>query len=339
MSTQSHLCLSPVTNLVNRIKNPLAHIPHDELIRDVENFANEKGLVEALPLLIKGALIAKDPPAFESVQGITEPEAEAIRNEVLHKWRQPKALYFTIILCSIGACVQGWDQTGSNGANLSFPDAFGISDAQYLDPPYNTEVNQNASRNQWLVGLINAAPYIASAFFGCWLSDPLNHYFGRRGTIFVSAAFCCLSVIGSACTQNWWELFITRLLLGVGMGCKASTVPIFCAENAPAAVRGGLVMCWQMWTAFGIFLGFCANLAVKDTGRISWRLQLGSAFIPAVPLWIGVYFCPEASLYLLHITSRLTLRTVSSLVHQERPISKSLQVAQTTPKHRTPGRT
>lgn len=50
-----------------------------------------------------------------------------------------------------------------------------------------------------------------------------------------------------------------------------------------------------MWTAFGIFLGFCANLAVKDTGDISWRLQLGSAFIPAVPLWVGVYFCPEVS--------------------------------------------
>lgn len=49
-----------------------------------------------------------------------------------------------------------------------------------------------------------------------------------------------------------------------------------------------------MWTAFGIFLGFCANLAVKDTGAISWRLQLGSAFIPAVPLWAGVYFCPES---------------------------------------------
>ena len=29
-------------------------------------------------------------------------------------------------------------------------------------------------------------------------------------------------------------------------------------------------------------------------GTISWRLQFGSAFIPAVPLWIGVYFCPES---------------------------------------------
>ena len=129
---------------------------------------------------------------------------------------------------------------------------------------------------------------------GCWLSDPLNNYFGRRGTIFFSAVFCLLSVIGSAVTQNWKQLFVTRLLLGVGMGSKASTVPIFAAENCPAAIRGGLVMSWQMWTAFGIFLGFCANLAVYNVGKIAWRLQLGSAFIPAVPLVIGIYFCPES---------------------------------------------
>lgn len=44
----------------------------------------------------------------------------------------------------------------------------------------------------------------------------------------------------------------------------------------------------------GIFLGTCANLAVGKTGDISWRLQFGSAFIPAVPLVIGTYFCPES---------------------------------------------
>jgi MFS family permease len=53
-------------------------------------------------------------------------------------------------------------------------------------------------------------------------------------------------------------------------------------------------MCWQLWTAFGIFLGTTANLIVKDTGTIAWRLQMGSAFIPAIPLIIGVYMCPES---------------------------------------------
>lgn len=42
---------------------------------------------------------------------------------------------------------RGWDQTGSNGANLSFPDALGIS-TNASDP--------NAKTNAWIVGVINA---------------------------------------------------------------------------------------------------------------------------------------------------------------------------------------
>ncbi|KAF2723919.1 putative galactose-proton symport [Polychaeton citri CBS 116435] len=285
-----------------KIKNPLAGISHDVLMRDVEEFAADNDLTHISPLLKRGALVAQDPATFEQVEGLEESEKEALRNEVLHKWRQPKALYMTVILCSVGAAVQGWDQTGSNGANLSFPVEFGIPDSEFLPGPNGqmTDVrNPDYERNLWIVGLINAGPYIASALLGCWLSDPLNNYFGRRGTIFFASIFCILPVIGSALTQNWWQLFICRLLLGIGMGSKASTVPIYAAENVPAPIRGGLVMSWQMWTAFGIFLGFCANLAVYNVGAIAWRLQLGSAFIPAIPLLIGIFFCPESPRWLM----------------------------------------
>jgi hypothetical protein len=80
------------------------------------------------------------------------------------------------------------------------------------------------------------------------------------------------------------------------MGLKGASVPIFAAENAPTSIRGALVMSWQMWTAFGILLGFCANLAVNDVGAIAWRLQIGSAFLPAIPLTVGIFFCPGTNL-------------------------------------------
>ena len=291
-----------------RIQNPLAGIPRHTLLSNVEQFANDAAMVEHIPLLKKGALVAQDPPAFEQIDELDDTERDALRNEVLHKWRQPVSLYFTVILCSIGAAVQGWDQTGSNGANLTWPVAFGVPDSPVVKNQPVAGVDY--SKNSWIVGVVNAGPYLGSAFMyvsaihlvssnlttssGCWMSDPLNNYFGRRGTIFFAAVFCFLSVIGSAVSQSWPQLFVTRLLLGIGMGAKASTVPIYAAENCPAAIRGGLVMSWQMWTAFGIFLGFSANLAVYNTGSISWRLQLGSAFIPAVPLLVGVYFCPES---------------------------------------------
>ncbi|KAI8187095.1 putative metabolite transport protein YfiG [Colletotrichum sp. SAR 10_77] len=162
-----------------KIKNPLLGINRSELLRDVEHFARDKGLDEYLPMLKKGALVAQDPTGYEEIDGAEalEPdEIQALRDEVLHKWRIPKILYLTIITCSIGAAVQGWDQTGSNGANLSFPTVFGIG--------------SNSHHDTLLVGLVNSAPYIGSAFIGCWLSDPLNNWVGRRGTIFFAANFC-----------------------------------------------------------------------------------------------------------------------------------------------------
>ncbi|KAI9890957.1 MAG: hypothetical protein M1814_003458 [Vezdaea aestivalis] len=283
------------SNSEARIQNPLAGISREDLMQDVETFCQEQGMNDKLALIQRGALVAQNPKNFEHIPELSEGEKQALRDETLHKWRQPWRLYFTVILCSIGAAVQGWDQTGSNGANLGFPDEFGIpTDQKKGAPPI-----EHLDYNNWIVGLVNSGPYIGSAFLGCWMNDPLNNWFGRRGVIFFSAVFCVIAPFGSAVCQNWEQLLATRLLLGIGMGSKASTVPIYAAENCPASIRGGLVMSWQMWTAFGIFLGFSANLAVKDVGAIAWRLQLGSAFIPAVPLLIGVYFCPESPRWLM----------------------------------------
>ena len=58
-------------------------------------------------------------------------------------------------------------------------------------------------------------------------------------------------------------------------------------------------MSWQMWTAFGIWIGTCANLMFVHTGKIAWRLQYGAPFVPAVPLLLGIWFCPESPRWLL----------------------------------------
>lgn len=55
----------------------------------------------------------------------------------------------------------------------------------------------------------------------------------------------------------------------------------------------------ELWTAFGICLGTAANLVVGKVGDIAWRLQLGSAFIPAIPLLVLIYFCPESPRWLM----------------------------------------
>ena len=116
---------------------------------------------DMIPLLKKGALVAQDPPAFEQIAELDEVERDALRNEDHHKSPQPRPLYFTVILCSIGAAVQGWDQTGSNGANLSWPVDFGVPDTAPKSGPVPGE---NYDTNSWIVGVVNSGPYLGSAF-------------------------------------------------------------------------------------------------------------------------------------------------------------------------------
>ena len=109
-------------------------------------------------LLMKGALVAQDSPAFEQIIELSEVNRDALRNQVLYKWRRPTALYFTVILCSIGAAVQGWSQIGSIGANLLWHDDFSVPGTSRVPPVPGV----NRDTNSWIVGVVYSFPYIAT---------------------------------------------------------------------------------------------------------------------------------------------------------------------------------
>ncbi len=269
-----------IHNIEAILKNPLRGIPRATLMEQVTVFCNENELGQHVELFKKAALVAQSPNDFETMPELNEDDRYHIRREKTHKWAISKQLWMLVFVVSLGSAIQGWDNTGANGANLSFPQEFGIE------------------HQEWLVGFINSAPTIAG-LMSAWLSDPLNNWLGRRWVIFITALFTVFPVLAQAFTRNWWELAICRLLLGVGIGCKITTIPIMTAESVPTAIRGGLVMSFQLFVAFGIFLGFCSNMIFYGIGRIAWRVQLAAAFVPAVPLLVLVWFIPESPRWLL----------------------------------------
>jgi hypothetical protein len=143
-------------------------IPKDQLINDVRNFAKEHSLEDVESLLIKGALFAQSPLLFEEIEELDEADRLAIREEFSDRFKLPRMLYLTIILNSVAAAIQGWDQTGSNGANLTFGQAFGIPDSGSECTAAGT-----CEKNSWIIGFVNACPYIAIAFFTAWISGKL----------------------------------------------------------------------------------------------------------------------------------------------------------------------
>ncbi|KAK0984185.1 hypothetical protein LTR54_014086 [Friedmanniomyces endolithicus] len=261
---------------------PLRTLSHDTSDEDVEDFVNNYDLADHFGVLLKASLLLRHRGDQLRVPGLTDEESTALSRESTHKWRQPKSLYFTIFVGALGAIEQGWAQTGINGANLYLPEAMGIA--------------SNSSHDAVVLGLINCGIYVGQAFFGAWLSDPVNSRVGRRGAIFAGSALCLVGNLGSAISPSWPVLVASRLVLGTGLGLNSSTVNVYAAECAPAYVRGGLAVTWQAFTAFGIFVGFLANVALHDyDASVIWRLQLAAPFLPALPLLLLIYLCPEAA--------------------------------------------
>lgn len=129
----------------------------------------------------------------------------------------------------------------------------------------------------------------------CWLTDPINRVVGRRGCIFWSCVIAGLASIWEAFTYSWPQLFLARLVLGLGIGPKSATAPIYTAECAPAPIRGALVMQWQVWTAFGIALGDIVSVAfggIED--NLAWRLMLGSTVVAPIIVCAMIYAAPES---------------------------------------------
>jgi MFS family permease len=90
-------------------------------------------------------------------------------------------------------------------------------------------------------GLVVGAPYLACAIIGCWLTEPLNRFFDRRGTIFISCLIAAVASVWEGVANSWVNLFIARFVLGLGIGSKSSTVPVYAAgkrhDMAPIILR------------------------------------------------------------------------------------------------------
>jgi MFS family permease len=94
--------------------------------------------------------------------------------------------------------------------------------------------------------------YTDNPISGAFIVDPMNHWLGRRGEIFVTALCLTATPIGSGFARTWQELFAARFIMGIGIGAKNATVPIYSAEMAPHRIRGALVMFWQLWVVAGL---------------------------------------------------------------------------------------
>ncbi|KAE8136461.1 hypothetical protein BDV38DRAFT_283948 [Aspergillus pseudotamarii] len=226
-------------------------------------------------------VLAHDPVQFYTSDA-SEDEKKSLLSEAVNRFKQPFAIWWVSIVNALAATVQGMDETVISGAQLYFLKYFGLED------------------NALLTGLINASPYLMCATVGCWLAIPSNHFLGRRGTVFLWSLVSIGASTWQAVSTSWQSFLGSRLLLGVCIGANSATVAVYTAECAPASIRGGLVMMWQVFVSFGIMMGYIISAAfVHVHYPLNWRLMIGSQLVAPIFVIATVYFGPESPRYLV----------------------------------------
>lgn len=110
-----------------------------------------------------------DPDApIEEVHKLSAEEQEAVRNEgELSFWEQPWPLKTTYLMLFVAAATQGWTQTATNGANLSWPAGLGLGggllgNGTETGKTYGTTSCGSTPHRIWVFAAVNAAPYLAA---------------------------------------------------------------------------------------------------------------------------------------------------------------------------------
>jgi SP family galactose:H+ symporter-like MFS transporter len=170
---------------------------------------------------------------------------------------QRRGLLVGLTAASLGV-VYGYDLSNIAGALLFITDEFGLT-----------------TRQQELVTTAVVLGEIAGALG----AGVLANLIGRKWSmVLVAAGYAVFALLG-AMSDSVPMLLVARLLLGLTIGVSVVVVPVFVAESAPAAVRGSLLVGYQVATVFGIIVGYLACYLLADSR--DWRWMLALAALPA----------------------------------------------------------
>jgi MFS family permease len=91
-----------------------------------------------------------------------------------------------------------------------------------------------------------------------------------------------------------------RLITGFGVGAASMINPLYVAENAPRAIRGGLTGLYQLFITMGIMLAFWINYGslLHIKGSAMYLVPLAMQGLPAVLLLLGMSLCNESPRWL-----------------------------------------
>ncbi len=139
---------------------------------------------------------------------------------------------------------------------------------------------------------------LVGAMAGSLCSGWLTDRYGRKRVILVISGLFIMGTLIASLAPNVQAILIGRLFIGVAIGIGSYTAPLYIAEVAPLHLRGGLVSFNQLAITIGIMCSYFINYLFTNT-QASWRWMFLIGLLPAVLLFLGMFFLPESPRWLV----------------------------------------
>ena len=185
-------------------------------------------------------------------------------------------VYIIILISALAGVMYGYD--------------IGIISAAFLVLP------KQIAMTPTMMGLIGSA-VLAGGSITILIAGPLAEVLGRKKMVILATVIFLIGVLFLAFAHTFIEIFIGRLIQGVGVGIVTIVIPLYLAEILPSNIRGRGMTLFQLLLGVGIFV---ANLiGMVFTRGEDWRSMFLSSAIPAIALLIAVFVIPESPRWLM----------------------------------------
>ncbi|KAI4729371.1 general substrate transporter [Aureobasidium sp. EXF-10728] len=173
-----------------------------------------------------------------------------------------------------------------------------------------------------------AAIYDVGCFIGAIIAFTIGERLGRKKTIMLGTAIMSVGVILKTSSFSLAQMFVGRVILGIGNGINTATAPIWQTETAPAKLRGKLVILEMMTNVGGFMIVNWINYGLSFVeGSVQWRLPLALQFIFIFVLFATIPWLPESPRWLIaHDKEREAIQILTDL--DDKPIDHAYVIAQ-----------
>lgn len=182
-------------------------------------------------------------------------------------------LWYSVLVAFLGSFLFGYTTNIIAGAILFIREQFALTPMEV----------------GFLVSII-----VFGAMIGAAIGGLLSDRIGRKKALLCTSIIYIVGIFLSLINQYDFML-VGRAITGVAVGLASIIVPLYLGEISPNNKRGLIGSMTMIGIATGLLTAYIVNYLFSSTGN--WRWMFGLGEVPAVLMFIGLFFAIESPLW------------------------------------------